>query len=212
MPSEPCTTAASEDDNQPADETLATASDGPTFKVVLIGGGGTTKVSGADLVARAQRSQMNSNTGAEPAEDSSQDKAEASQQENANREGVNAMCESSDEEAGICAGISKDSSPRGGFDLHVTHPMVPSSSTGAQRDSSAAGSVMEGSESDGELQPAEEAVVTHRDILLRAAQRRKRVITDSDCFMSDTPLTFMTDSQKVGILPQLWRNWLAFTA
>ena len=210
MQIETCTTAASQHDRQPASEILATTSeDGPTFKVVYVGDGGTTKVCGADLMAWGLSSAAgisNLNAPAEPTEDGSQDKAEATNlvQEQADEEDVSPMCESSDEEEeGVCAGTSKDHSPLG-FDLHSLHAVVPSSSTGAQRDiSAAAGLVTHGSESDGELQPAEEAVVTHRDILLRAAQRCKRELTDSHRFMSNPGISIMTDSRKVGIMPQL---------
>ena len=208
MQGKPYTTATSQHDKQPAYESLATAPEGwPTFKVVCVGDGGSTKVCGADLVAWAQSSAAGRSTvgaGAEPAEDGSQHKAEATKQvqKESNEEGIDAMCESSDEEESVCAGISKEDLPLG-FNLHATHAMVPSSSTGALHDSSAVGLVMDGSESDGELQPAEEAVVTHRDILLRAAQRRKRDRGNTDCFMSDTGLSYMTDSRKVGAMPRL---------
>ena len=209
MQIEPCTTATSQHDKQPASESLATTSeDRPTFKVVYVGDGGSTTVCGADLVAWGLRSAAgiaNLDAAAEPAEDSSQDQAEATKQmqEGIHVEDVNAMCDSSDEEEeGVCAGTRQLGAPLGSV-MHVSHAMPPSSIKGAQHDSSAADLVMDGSESDGELQPAEEAVVTHRDILLRAAQRRKRELTDSDCFTSNTGISFMTDSRKVGITPQL---------
>ena len=206
MQGKPCAAAASQHDEQPATETLAPSSEG-TFKVNFADDGGTGKVSGVDLMAWGQSNPAEtSNLGAaaESAGDGSHNKAAVTKQmqEEAHEEGVNAVCECSDGEEGICEGISKDD-PSLGFHLHVTHAVVPSGSTGVLHDSSAAGLVMDGSESDGELQPAEEAVVTHRDILLHAAQRRKHESADSDCFTSNAGLSFSTDSQKVGITIQI---------
>lgn len=151
------------------------------------------------------------NGSAEPAEDSSHDRPEATGQEHeeAAEEGVSIMCESSDEEEGI-ATVSKrttqDDSPPC-FDLNVAHDTVPSSRAGPQQGSSALGLIMDGSGSDEEeLQPAEEAVVTHRDILLHAAQRRN---TDSNNhFPRDTSLSFIRNCFKVCTTPQPQRATL----
>ena len=181
---------------------------GPSFKFFCVGDGGSVKVCGAELVASAQRSAAgvsNLTSSAEPAENRSHDRVEADEQVQKEAGKVSMLWDC------LCGdtsqSISQDESPQT-LDLHA------SSGRGAQRDSSAAGLVMDGSGGDGELQPAEEAVATHRDILLRAAQRRKRGSTDSDSFVSHPSLNFMTHSRKVGTTPpQLCCNFgVAVTA
>lgn len=208
---EPHTAATSELDAQAASEILATMSEGePSFsKVACVG---ITKVCGGDLMATSRSCAAGVSwligsaapaEPAEPAEVSSHDRAEATGQEAA-EEDVSIMCESSDEEEGIAAisnRTTQDDAPSC-FDLSVPHDPIPSSRAGAQQGSSALGLVMDGSGSnDEELQPAEEAVVTHRDILLRAARRR-----NTDHVPRDSGLSFISNCFKVCTTPQPQRQ------
>ena len=154
----------------------------PTFKVVYVGGGGIGKISGDELMALAPGTLLPSCRQAPQKEPN----------EEVDREGddIN-MCESSDEEEGICPEASKGGSQDDQPDDLRRHVI----SGGAVQHGSSAELVMDGSASDEEeVQPglAEETVVTHRDILLRAVKQRKRNIAErnigTDC---------MPHSQKV---------------
>lgn len=141
----------------------------PTFKLVLVGDSGTEIISGDELAALAEARLLASG---------SQAQEEAAGQE-ADKEGDYVMCDSSDDEdEGICAdiskGVSQDDDPSS-FPPHVN-------SGGAAQQGSSAELLIEDSASDGEVQPglAEETVVTHRDILLRAVKQRKRNIAEGD--------------------------------
>lgn len=160
---------------------------GPTFKSVLVGDSGSEIISGAELVALAQARLLSSVHQAHEEEAG----------EEADQEGDDMICESSDDEdEGVCAAVSKGVSQDdhlSGFLPHVN------SGRGGQNGSSA-DVVIDDSASDEEVQPglAEETVVTHRDILLRAVKQRKRNIAEGDIGNH-----CMSDSRKVNTYIQL---------
>ena len=153
----------------------------PTFKMVYVGDGGTGKISGDELMALAPGTLLASWRQA-------QDEAGA---EEADKEVDVIMCASFDEEEGSCPEVSKGGSQNGQPDDSRHHVI----SCGAVQHGSSAGVVMDGSASDEEeVQPglAEETVVTHRDILLRAVKQRKRNTAERNIGIDCVP-----DSQKV---------------
>lgn len=198
----PLTTATTDEHRQAASSSRE-AKGGPTFKLVLACGP-TEKICGAELVARTLRSTArgsNLNGSAEPAAGSSSDTEVAAEQagEEADKEGDDIMCEASVE--GICADLSKDVSQDGGPRSFQRHAGI------AAQHGSSAGLVMDGSGSDDEVEPglAEEAVVTRRDILLRAVKQRKRNIADNSVTINS-----LFNSRKVSAATQL--PMLAFLA
>ena len=178
----------------------------PTFKLVGVGNGGTGKIDGADLAAWwAQRSAApNSTTShAEPAEeDSEQDRLEAAEQ----------LQEEADSDSDMDVNIVDDSCDEGqhnhaGGTQGVTHSILsPTFATRskpeASTDTPACNASLDDSDKDGtsRAEEAEVAVVTNRDILLRAVQKRKRE-SGAIAQSYDQDLDYLSDSHKVSIAP-----------
>ena len=162
-----------------------------TFKLVCVGDGGTVKVDGADLAAWARRSAAaNSNLDLD-AGGSPQNRSGADEQlwEETDDADVDIMCESCDEDEQLLADVSKAVSQN-----HHSHgsQVPPSSSTAPQVDSHSSQLLMSDAGRDAKPKPdeVEKAVVTNRDILLRAVQKRRRDVGDRS-FYIDPSLDYM---------------------
>lgn len=175
--------------------------DSATFKVVYVSDAPTVKINGADLEAWAQAqrgAEANPNTDLE-AENSSQESPDVQlceeAEEAADAADIDIMCESCDEDEQHLTDVSK---AVGQDDRWHGSEASASSSKAAQVDRSSSQLLVSDSGRGDESGPeeAEKAVVTNRDILLRAVQKRKRVVGDSS-FYIDPSLEYMVDSNKV---------------